>query len=175
VDILQLFAKNFLTFDWIIFAVLALNGAVYWRTLISTNKVYRHFNMLDQLTNLSGESRRKLREHTRGRKELSAEDLLKYRTAMNRSYALYTNLTSIFPLLGMLGTVCSLIPMVNTLGTGSAGSFFSALTSTFWGIVFAMLYKALDATLSYKIDDNEKHMEYYLKPDRDTPSPEDAP
>lgn len=172
-DILALFAKNFLSFDWIIFAALALNAVVYWHTLVSTNKVYGHFNTLDQMANLSGESRRKLREHTRGKKQLCAEDLLKYRTAMNRSYALYTNLTSIFPLLGMLGTVCSLIPMVNTIGTGSAGSFFSALTSTFWGIVFAMLYKALDATLSYKIDDNEKHMEYYLKPDREPPAEEE--
>lgn len=173
-DILELFVKNFLTFDWIIFAALAVNGVIYWRTLFSTNKVYGHFNTLDQMANLSGESRRKLKAHTRGKKELSAEDLLKYRTSMNKFYAVYTNLTSIFPLLGMLGTVCSLLPMVNTTGTGSAGSFFSALTSTLWGIVFAMLYKALDATLSYKIDDNEKHVEYYLKPDRDAPA-EDAP
>jgi len=162
--IAAIFAKNFLTFDWIIFAVLAVNGVIYWRTLLSTNKVYGHFNAQDQMAHLSEASRRTIRANTKKSKTLTAEDLLKYRTSMNRHYAFYTNVTSIFPLLGMLGTVCSLIPMVNDIGTQSTGSFFSALTSTFWGIVFAVLYKALDATISYKIEDNEKHMDYYLHP-----------
>jgi biopolymer transport protein ExbB/TolQ len=69
-----------------------------------------------------------------------------------------------FPLLGMLGTVISLIPMVNLIGTETTGAFFAALTSTFWGIVAALVFKFLDSFLSYKIEDNEKHMEFLLNP-----------
>ena len=38
------------------------------------------------------------------------------------------------------------------------------MTSTFWGIVAALVFKFLDSFLSYKIEDNEKHMEYLLNP-----------
>ena len=92
----------------------------------------------------------------------SAEDLLDTREKMNKVYALYSNVTTIFPLLGMLGTVWALIPMVNTIGTADTSNFFSALTSTFWGIVAAILFKALDSTVSYKIEDNEKHTEHLI-------------
>ena len=85
---------------------------------------------------------------------------------MNKRYALYSNLTTMFPLMGMLGTVVSLIPMVNAIGSETTGLFFSALTSTFWGIVFALIFKLLDASISYKIEDNEKHMEYMFNPGR---------
>ena len=85
---------------------------------------------------------------------------------MNQYYALYYNITTMFPLMGMLGTVISLIPMVNSLGTESTGLFFSALTSTFWGIVAALIFRLSDASVSYKIEDNEKHMEYMFNPHR---------
>ena len=81
---------------------------------------------------------------------------------MNKTYALYSNFTTIFPLLGMLGTVWALIPMVNTIGTTDTSNFFSALTSTLWGIIVAILFKVLDSTVSYKIEDNEKRIEFLL-------------
>ena len=84
------------------------------------------------------------------------------REKMNKTYALYSNFTTIFPLLGMLGTVWALIPMVNTIGTTDTSNFFSALTSTLWGIIVAILFKVLDSTVSYKIEDNEKRIEFLL-------------
>ena len=42
-------------------------------------------------------------------------------------------------------------------------NFFAALTSTFWGLVFAIVFKLLDGiVLSAKVDDNEKSVALFL-------------
>lgn len=159
-DILGIFIRNFPKFDWLIVVVAVVNGGIYWLLKQEVDRIYEHFNPSDRLSALSEEAIRKLKENTKEKEGLSSKELLDIREKMNRRYALYSNLTTMFPLFGMLGTVVSLIPMVNSMGTADMSNFFSALTSTFWGIVAAILFKGLDATLSYKIEDNEKHIEY---------------
>ncbi len=67
-----------------------------------------------------------------------------------RDYALYSNITAIFPLLGILGTVASL------MGLGSvddlSANFASALWTTFVGLICAIFFKALDAGISADLD-----------------------
>lgn len=163
----SVFLHNFLRFDWIIFLMSAVNAVMYFKTLDRTNRIYAHFNMQDRTVNLTEDTQELLKNHTEKEKtKLSANELLTYREKMNQYYALYSNLTTMFPLMGMLGTVISLIPMVNSMGTESTGLFFSALTSTFWGIVAALIFRLSDASVSYKIEDNEKHMEYMFNPHR---------
>ena len=166
-EIINIFIDNLFGFDWIILMMAAGNLAVYLLTRAEVDKIYSHFNLQDYVTNLNADAKAAIKQTTKAEsKKLTAKELLLYREKMNKRYALYTNLTTMFPLMGMLGTVVSLIPMVNSIGTESAGLFFAALTSTFWGIVFALIFKLLDASGSYKIEDNEKHMEYMLNPNR---------
>ena len=75
-------------------------------------------------------------------------------------YSLFVNLTGIFPLLGILGTVISLLGMVGDM-TNVQDNFYGALTSTFWGLVFAIIFKFLDGIISAKIEDNEKNVQLY--------------
>lgn len=161
-EILVILKDNFWKFDYIIFGAAICNLMFYLQVRKHANKLYYHYNSSDKLSNLPEEGLEKLKRNTKNKKKLSAEDLLDSREKMNKVYALYSNITTIFPLLGMLGTVWALIPMVNTIGTTDTSHFFSALTSTFWGIVAAILFKSLDSTISYKIDDNEKHTEHLL-------------
>ena len=161
-EILAILLENFWKFDYIIFLAALLNVFCYLNVRKYTNKLYDHYNSSDKLSNLTEEGLRNLRENTKKEEKLSAEDLLDSREKMNKVYALYSNVTTIFPLLGMLGTVWALIPMVNTIGTTDTSNFFSALTSTLWGIIAAIVFKALDSTVSYKIEDNEKHTEHLL-------------
>ena len=76
-------------------------------------------------------------------------------------YSLFANVTSIFPLLGILGTVVSLLPMVSNLSDMQT-NFFAALTSTFWGLVFAILFKFLDGFLASRMEDNSRSVELLL-------------
>lgn len=162
-EILFILKDNFWKFDYIIFGVAIFNFMwCYLRVKKYTNILYNHYNASDKTSNLPEENLKKLKRHTKNKEKLSADDLLDSREKMNKIYALYSNVTTIFPLLGMLGTVWALIPMVNTIGTTDTSNFFSALTSTFWGIIAAILFKSLDSTISYKIDDNEKHTDHLI-------------
>ena len=162
VEILIILKDNFFKFDWIIIVVAIINSFLYRKVRSNTNKIYDHFKPSDKLSKLPKEAIENLKKNTRTEKILSANELMILREKMNKTYALYSNFTTIFPLLGMLGTVWALIPMVNTIGTTDTSNFFSALTSTLWGIIVAILFKVLDSTVSYKIEDNEKRIEFLL-------------
>ena len=72
-----------------------------------------------------------------------------------RALSVFTTLISIFPLLGMLGTVFGLLGL--DLATGDMenikANFFVALTSTAWGIIFSVIYKLLYSWFAEYIDE----------------------
>ena len=73
------------------------------------------------------------------------------------AYSLFVNLITIFPLLGMFGTVASLLElnfMDDNALLNSRNSFFDALTSTAWGILFAIFFKVINAFISNHAEDN---------------------
>ena len=76
----------------------------------------------------------------------------------NLTYNLFMTMITIFPLLGMLGTVFGLLGL--DLASGDMdnikNNFFIALTSTAWGIIFSVFFKILDAVF---LDDIEKQVE----------------
>lgn len=65
------------------------------------------------------------------------------------SYTLFLTLISLFPLLGMFGTVYSLIGLGDVFSSENADlnaikpQFFLALTSTAWGIIFSVIFKLI--------------------------------
>ena len=50
-----------------------------------------------------------------------------------------------------------------TLDTQMQANFFSALTSTLWGLVFAIVFKAIDGYVSGRVEDNENAVQLYLQ------------
>lgn len=162
VELIFIFIKNFFEFDWIIFALAILNMYFYLKVKKNTDRLYYHYNSSDRLSNLPEKTLEKIKKNTKSKEKLTAEDLLNVREKMNKAYAGFSNFTTMFPLFGMFGTVWAMIPMVNVSGMTESSNFFSALTSTAWGIVAAIIFKALDSTVSYKIEDNEKHTEYLI-------------
>ncbi len=67
---------------------------------------------------------------------------------------LFTTFITIFPLLGMFGTVIALLGLDLTAGDmdGIRNNFFNALTSTAWGIVFSIIFKVVNACLSNGVE-----------------------
>lgn len=83
-------------------------------------------------------------------------DIKDYYKKILKNYVLFTTIIAIFPLLGMLGTVSSLLglDMSNSEAINNAkDSFFYALSSTFLGIIFAIFFKWLNARSLYDIED----------------------
>lgn len=65
-------------------------------------------------------------------------------------YTLFLNLTAVFPLLGILGTVISLMKLSGA--DDIAASFGMALRTTLWGLIFAIVFKLMDSLISAKLD-----------------------
>ena len=166
-SLLSVLADNFLSFDFIIFLLAGVNIFILIKTSIYSKLLYKTLNPYCWIP--GGEtSLREIQEKFAQQKDKSSEtDIIQLRRKMNTYYVIYENLTAIFPLLGLLGTVVSLLPMVEDMGEIMTGLFFSALTSTMWGIIFAIVFKALNGYLSSGIEDNEKNIEIYLQRNTD--------
>ena len=81
--------------------------------------------------------------------------------ALTLSYSLFVTLITIFPLLGMFGTVRALLSLNlgdETTILNARNSFFDALTSTAWGIIFAIIFKVVNAVISKYAEDNIEKM-----------------
>jgi len=73
----------------------------------------------------------------------------------SKCYTLFTTMITIFPLLGMLGTVCGLLglDLANGDMDNIKNNFFIALTSTAWGIIFSVIFKILHALISDGVEE----------------------
>lgn len=71
------------------------------------------------------------------------------------SYTMFTTMITIFPLLGMLGTVCGLLglDLANGDMDNIKNNFFIALTSTAWGIIFSVIFKILNSFVSDNVEE----------------------
>ena len=149
--------NNFFGFDILIFIAALFNCFVYHivrktseklRSMM-THKIYvPHFKV----------SRKEADDEVAALRE---EEVLEMRDKSGRYYSLFVNITAIFPLLGILGTVVSLLGLVSDM-ENVTGNFYGALTSTFWGLIFAIVFKFLDGMISPQIDTNEKSVQLYL-------------
>ncbi len=150
----KIFIDNFITFDFLIFILAAVTVFLIFRTRRLLKDILLTLKPQGYLPGGKKESQ-KLKEHFDLYLSPEGEEILQEKQRKtNFSYTLFLNITGIFPLMGILGTVISLIPMVNQLGNvdSQTGLFFSALTSTFWGIVFAIIFKGINGFLEAEID-----------------------
>lgn len=150
--------SNFLGFDGLIFILAIINVIVFIMAWRSANKLYSTMNLSVYVPGHEASELANQREIT----YLKEPDIIRLRHKTTNRYALYINITAIFPLMGILGTVMSLLSIAKDM-TNVQSNFFSALTSTFWGLVFAIIYKMLDAKLASLIEENDKNVELYLE------------
>ena len=148
---------NFWGYDLIIFIAAVLTGIMYYKLRDSADKLYDKMHLTVFVPD-GGASRKEAETDISVIRET---DIVSMRNQTGKLYSIFVNLTGIFPLLGILGTVVSLLGMVAD-STDITGNFYGALTSTFWGLVFAIIFKFLDGIISAKIEDNEKTVALYL-------------
>lgn len=156
-NIFSVIFMNFWGYDLIIFIAAVLTAVMYFSLKKSADGLYNkmHLTVFVPDGNLS---RKEADNDISGLRET---DIVTMRNNMGKLYSIFVNLTGIFPLLGILGTVISLLGLVSDT-TDITVNFYGALTSTFWGLVFAIIFKFLDGIISAKIEDNEKNVALYL-------------
>lgn len=76
----------------------------------------------------------------------------------DRLYGIYISLTSIFPLMGIAGTVLALLMIKDFSSASLSTNFTFALTSTFWGVVWGGICKVLEGFIEPKIYRNNEDL-----------------
>lgn len=161
-----------LSSDWYILVFFVLTLIVLYFAGQATYRLYRRLNRSERLANPQKEKRH-YPETPEEVKEF--EDIvLRQRSLMNLLYSIFANSVSIFPLLGMFGTVKALIGLAGRMSEAGADVelFFQALTSTAWGIIFAVLFKIADAVLSVPVAANNKEVDTLLERNSTNITPE---
>lgn len=153
---------NFLGYDLIIFIAAVFTCVMYYKLRKSADELYNKMHLTVYVPD-GGASGREAESDISVIRET---DIVTMRNHTGKLYSLFVNLTGIFPLLGILGTVVSLLGLVAD-DTDVTGNFYGALTSTFWGLVFAIAFKFMDGIISAKIEDNEKTVALYLERNND--------
>ena len=157
-DFFSVIFMNFVGYDLIIFLAAAATCALYVYLRRSADRLYKKMHLMVFVPDGELSQREADEEMT----EIRETDVITMRNHTGRLYSLFVNLTGIFPLLGILGTVISLLGLVAD-SSNVTGNFYGALTSTFWGLVFAIIFKFLDGVVAAKIEDNEKSVALYLQ------------
>ncbi len=150
--------RNIIGFDGLIFILAGVNIYILIMARKAANELYESMHrriyapaVLNDLSSIH-----------EGMSELTDAKISSLREAAVSKYTLYINLTAIFPLMGILGTVISLLGMVGDT-SDIEGGFFAALTSTFWGLVFAISFKFLDGFISPKLEDGEHAADLFMQ------------
>lgn len=119
-----------------------LNLGVYW---LARKKI----SVLEQTVYPKGNRR----DNIPAELALSDKDCERLRDSTckaSMAYSFFANTTAVFPLLGILGTVVSLM---NLSGTDDlSANFSSALLTTFLGLVAAIIFKLMDAGLAPRLE-----------------------
>jgi chemotaxis protein MotA len=157
---LSIIFKNLLGYDLLILLLAAINAAVIYPRA-------KQFSLLlkQQLQPKIYIPVSLLMERVKGKREekLDLNILIGMRAEEIHYYSLFSSINSAFPLLGMLGTILSLLNMVDLSQQNVTLNFTVALTSTFWGLVFALAFKALDATLNPMVEQNRENLKMLLE------------
>ena len=96
-------------------------------------------------------------------KSMSVNNEIDYKNTsfnwINFCYSAFIALVSIFPLLGMLGTVLALL----SLDITGKANFFLALDTTAWGLVFSIFFKVLNSVFQTTVESAIEKIDILVK------------
>ena len=162
-DILVPIANNLLGYDMLIILV-ALGTLAYYMYIVRYSAtVYRSIYTQGYLPDDVYDPDEVL-PPTKADIKRRKHELRAMRETAEKYYNMFVTLTGIFPFLGIIGTVVALIPLVQTGMDGDMqANFFVALTSTLWGLVFAIIFRVLDGMLMPRMEQNNRGIDDYLE------------
>lgn len=125
----------------IIFCFASINLFFWWLVRRSISKLHEQIYP-------AGNKKRGIQPSMEWTEEMK-DKIEKKRNKAIAFYSAYSNLTAIFPLLGILGTVASLSTFSKE---NMMDNFNIALTTTLWGVFFAIIFRVLDSFISGKLE-----------------------
>ena len=131
---MKILFSNFFSYDWIIFAMAVVNAVIFFLAWKKARALYE--SVAPRINISSGNAEAAIAQAQENSTYFSLYE--KWQKA-EFFYTLFCNLTGVFTLLGILGTVISLLHLVDS-SADLTGEFMGALTSTLWGIIFTIIF-----------------------------------
>lgn len=153
--------KNLLGFDMIIMLLAVLDSGVFYMAYKAAQKLAKDLSS-DGLWQADIR-----RDGSSSGRQLADKEIISLRNKAELWYTWYVNISAVFPLLGILGTVIALIGMHGSAMTAD-NSFLIALTSTFWGLIFSIVFKSMQTLIEAKLDEGVREAERCLGIAKDT-------
>lgn len=148
--------KNLIGYDILIIILAVVNGVIVIPKLKSCSltlrkklqgTIYLPIEMI--LESINGNRKKKIDLH----------ELQELREKEVFYYHIFDTINGIFPLMGILGTIIGLLRMVGMDSNIVMSNFTIALTSTFWGLVFSIGFKAIDGILAPNYYQNQENLQ----------------
>lgn len=158
---LGLLLKNLAGYDLIILLLAVFNAVVVYPRVKQASQMLKNKLQPKIYVPVS-----LLVDRVKGKREedkLDLNALIAMRADEIHYYSIFSAINSAFPLLGMLGTILALLGMVDLSQQDVTLSFTVALTSTFWGLLCALGFKAVDAMLSPMVEQNQENLKMLLE------------
>ncbi|MDK2801494.1 MAG: hypothetical protein PWP27_1229 [Clostridiales bacterium] len=156
-NILKIIFSNLLGYDIIILILAFANLLIYLDVNKKTTLLHNHLNKtlsipIRSIFDFS------LQVSTTKLNLPKIEQLEQMRKEVNAIYHVFSTIITIFPLLGILGTVVSLLRVVNFSSDTIMPNFSTALTSTFWGLICAIIFKFLESRIISTVEYNNESL-----------------
>lgn len=119
----------------------------------------RRLKKIDKMINPKASMRYGIQANMVWKREDVAK-ISKMRRGAMCGYAFYANMTAIFPLLGILGTVAALVTYSSET---MMENFMVALSTTLYGVLLAIIFKFLDAFVSGPLDIVVEEVEHIIQ------------
>ncbi len=152
--LLEAIKTGFFKFDFIIFIVFAANTVFLKKYIASAKKLNKYFIISGSKAN-----KRRKKYNMKQNGALDEDEIRNLRKSAVIWNNIFVNVTSLFPLLGILGTVWSLLNMLDSDANFDSG-FYAALTSTMWGLVFAIIFKAAESYPASILEAGEREADH---------------
>lgn len=152
--------KNLLGYDLLIIALAVVNVLYVIRKLNDISKALR--GKLQSTVYLPIEVLLKAGINDKSNTTAGKVDLHELQALREKElvyYHLFNTINGIFPLLGILGTIIGLLRMVGVDSQMVMSNFTIALTSTFWGLVFSIVFKAVDGKIAPTYYQNQENLQ----------------
>lgn len=155
---IQILIQNLLGYDIIIFFAAFINLLLFIKIKNGLGQIEIHFKQTTFLQNELLMNRLKTKQYDSSIRKLHGvlDQFTDIKHKLDHTSGFYISLTSIFPLLGILGTVIALLSLTDFSNDIVSVNFSLALTSTFWGILFGAISKFGEGFFASKLDIYDK-------------------
>lgn len=149
-----LLIKNLAGYDIVIFIAAVINCILFIQIAKGLKSIEEHFTQTKYLQNELLIHRLNLKTNEKTAEKLHGvlDKFTSSKQTLDQISVFYISLTSIFPLLGILGTVIALLNLSDFSNEILSVNFSLALTSTFWGILFGALSKFGEGFFTVKLE-----------------------